>query len=215
MAKKITIKDNDTILFIGDSITDVNRREEAYAPLGRGYVNFAANLIIARHAEINLKIVNTGISGNTVRDLKKRWQKDCLDHRPNVLSIMIGINDLWRRFDSRPEQVPNAVYPEEYEATYRDILSQAKAACNPQFVLMEPFMFCSAKDNKMFQGLPPYIEIVNRLASEFDAIVVPLQTHINKALKSVPSAKWSGDMVHPATWAHAWIAERWLEATGL
>jgi acyl-CoA thioesterase-1 len=215
MAKKLSIKDGDTILFIGDSITDVDRRSEAHAPLGRGYVNFAANLIIARHAKIGLKVVNTGISGNTVRNLVTRWQTDCLDHKPAVLSIMIGINDLWRRFDKRPEQVANAVYPQEFEALYRDILSRAKAGPNPQLVLMEPFMFCSNLSDPMFQGLPPYIEIVRRLAKEYDAILVPLQTHIDKALTGVPMQKWSGDMVHPATWAHAWIAERWLDATGL
>ena len=215
MPHKLSIRDNDTILFIGDSITDVDRRSEAHRPLGRGYVNFAANLIIARHAQKSLKLINTGISGDTVRTMAKRWQTDCLDHKPAVLSILIGINDLWRRFDSRPEQVPNAVYPEEFEATYRDILKQAKASCDPQLVLMEPFMFCSDKANKMFQGLPPYIEAVRKLAREFGAIEVPLQTMIDKALTAVPPAKWSGDMVHPATWAHAWIAERWLETTGL
>jgi acyl-CoA thioesterase I len=215
MANKIALKDGDTILFIGDSITDVDRRKPEYAPLGRGYVNFAANLIIARHASLNLSIVNTGISGHTVRNLKKRWQTDCLDHKPQVLSIMIGINDLWRRFDSRPEQIANAVYPDEYAATYHDILQQARAAGIPQIVLMEPFMFCSNPDNKMFQGLPPYIETVRSLAREFDAVLVPLQTHIDKEITNVPSAKWSADMVHPAAWAHAWIAERWLEATGL
>ena len=215
MAARLTLKDNDTIVFIGDSITDVDRRSEHHAPLGKGYASFAANLIIARHASLSLKLINTGISGNTIRNLKKRWQVDCLDHKPAVLSILIGINDLWRRFDARPEQVPNAVYPEEFEATYRDILREAKASCNPRLVLMEPFMFCSDKTNKMFQGLPPYIEAVRKLAKEFGAIEVPLQTMIDKALTSVPPAKWSGDMVHPATWAHAWIAERWLETTGL
>jgi acyl-CoA thioesterase I len=215
MAKKVVLKDGDTVLFIGDSITDVDRRNEVHAPLGRGYVNFAANLLIARHASLDLKVVNTGISGHTVRNLVKRWHADCLDHAPAVISIMIGINDLWRRFDKRPEQIANAVYPEEYEAAYRSLLTQARAAGNPQLVLMEPFMFCNDKSDPMFQGLPPYIEIVRRLAKEFDAILVPLQTHIDKEITSVPPQKWSKDMVHPSTWAHAWIAERWLEATGL
>ncbi len=215
MAGKISLKDGETILFIGDSITDVNRRDEAYAPLGRGYVNFAANLIIARHAEKSPKVVNTGISGNTIRNLKKRWQADCLDHRPAVLSILIGINDLWRRFDKRPEQLANAVNPEEYEATYRELLAAAKATCSPQLVLMEPFMFCNEQKDAMFSALPLYIGAVRRLAQEFDATLVPLQTHIDKALTTIPPARWSGDMVHPATWAHAWIAERWLETTRL
>jgi len=215
MLQNIKLKDSDTILFIGDSITDVDRRKLEYAPLGRGYVNFAANLIIARHAQISLKVENTGISGDTVRNLKSRWRTDCLAHNPAVLSILIGINDLWRRFDSRPEQVANAVFPDEYETTYRELLREAKAHCNPQMVLMEPFMFCNDPAHQMFKELPSYIQVVHRLAREFNAVIVPLQTHIDKEIAHVPPQKWSGDMVHPATWAHAWIAENWLSATSL
>jgi acyl-CoA thioesterase-1 len=213
MLQNIKLKDNDMILFIGDSITDVDRRKPEYAPLGCGYVNFAANLIIARHAQISLKVENTGISGNTVRDLKKRWRTDCLAHNPAVLSILIGINDLWRRFE--PGKTADAVFPDEYEATYRELLRQAKVHCNPQMVLIEPFLFCNDPAQQMFKELPSYIQVVHRLAREFNAVIVPLQTYIDKEIAHVPPQKWSNDTVHPATWAHAWIAEKWLSATGL
>ena len=107
------------------------------------------------------------------------------------------------------------MYLDEYEATYRQLLTRAKQACNCQLVLAEPFMFCDDSDNAMFKGLGAYIEIVHKLAEEFDAVLVPLQEKINEKIKSVPTQKWADDMVHPFVWAHAWIGMRWLEAVCL
>jgi len=224
MQPKIDLKPSQTIVFIGDSITDMGRSQPAYRPLGFGYVHFVGNLLLAKYPQLNLNIVNTGISGNTVRDLKNRWVKDCLEHKPDILSVLIGINDLWRQY-GEPERMPAAVYPEEYELTYRRLLSlvsaeravagQAKQRCNSQLVLIEPFMFCDDAENKIFQDLRTYIRIVHNLAKEFDAVLVPLQGWIDEQIKQVPPEKWSQDSVHPYIWAHAWIAQRWLEATGL
>jgi len=111
--------------------------------------------------------------------------------------------------------LPTAVYADEYELTYRQLLSQAKKQCNCQLVLMEPFMFCNNPEYKMFKGLQSYIDIVDGLAEEFGAVLVPLQSEINKQIKQMPPEKWSLDSVHPYVWAHAWIAQRWLESTGL
>lgn len=210
MQSKIDLKPNQTIVFIGDSITDASRCEPAYKPFGLGYVHFAANMLMARYPELNLNIINTGISGNTVRDLKARWEKDCIRHKPNVLSILIGVNDLWRQY-GEPEILPEAVYPDEYQVTYRQLLSQARQKCNCRFVIMEPFMFCSDFNNKMLKGLRNYIEIVHKLAEDFDAVLVPLQSRIDKTINQVPPERWSDDMVHPYVWAHTWIAQRWLE----
>jgi len=214
MQTKIELKPNQTILFTGDSITDMGRLEPAYRPFGCGYVHFVANLLLAKYPQRNLNIVNTGISGNTIRDLQARWQKDCIKYKPDILSVLIGVNDLWRQH-AEPEYLPYAVYPDEYELTYRLLLSQAKEQCNCQLVLMEPFMFCGDKENQMFKGLRTYIKIVHKLAKEFDAVIVPLQSRIDEQMKQVTPDKWSADMVHPCVWAHAWIAQQWLEATGL
>jgi len=214
MQPKIVLKPNQTIVFIGDSITDMGRNQPAYRPLGSGYVHFVGNLLLAKYPQLNLNIINTGISGNTVRDLQKRWARDCLEYKPDVLSVLIGINDLCRQY-SEPEKVPAGVYPDEYESTYRQLLSQVKQKFNSQLVLIEPFMFCDDQKNKIFQDLRVYIRIVHNLSQEFDAVLVALQSWIDEQIKEVPPEKWSQDSVHPYIWAHAWLARQWLKAVGL
>lgn len=214
MRSKINLKPNQTIVFTGDSITDVFKGSPAYQPFGFGYVHFVANFLLAKYTRFNLNIVNTGVSGNTIRNLKARWQKDCIGHKPDILSVLIGINDLWRRH-AGPERLPEAVCPDEYELTHKQLLLEAKQKCNCRLVLMEPFMFCSDPENLMFIELRTYIQIVRNLARQFDALLVPLQKMIDEQIHEVPPEKWSLDFVHPYLWAHAWIAQRWLEVTGL
>ena len=212
MQVRIELKTNDTIVFIGDSITDAGRCEAAYEPLGCGYVHFVANWLLARYPEFNLNIINTGIGGNTIRDLEGRWARDCLGYEPDILSVLIGINDVWRQHTDRPDE---AVFLDEYNSTYKRLLSLAKEKCNCQLVLMEPFMFCDDAENPTYNSLKDSINTVNDLAKQFDAVLVPLQELIDKKIEEVPPYKWSDDMVHPYLWAHAWIAQRWLEATDL
>jgi len=214
MRSKIELKPNQTILFIGDSITDAGRLEPVYQPFGYGYVNFVANHLLAKYPQHNLSIVNTGVGANTIRDLKARWQKDCIKYKPDILSVLIGVNDLWRQH-AGPERLPEAVYLDEYELTYRRLLSSVSKQCNCRLVLMEHFMFSNNPRNPMFEGLRTYIQTVHKLAQEFDAVLVPLQSRIDEQIAQVPPEKWSADSVHPYVWAHAWIAQRWLEATGL
>ncbi len=214
MGQRLNLSGGETIVFIGNSITDAGRREPAYAPLGRGYVHFAANRLFAAYPDLELRIVNAGISGDTVKGMRGRWERDCISHQPDILSVLIGINDLWTQH-AGAEYLPYAVYPGEYELTYRQLLSQATERCECKIVLLEPFMFCDDPRNEMFAGLRVYIETVHRLGDEFDAVVVPLQERIDERIKTVAAAKWSDDMVHPHEWAHAWIAEQWLDVTGL
>ena len=214
MANKIELKPNDTIVFIGDSISDAGRTDPAYKPFGFGYVHFVANYLLGKYPKHNLNILNTGISGNTIRDLKARWQKDCLDHNPDILNILIGVNDVWRQFATEDE-LPYAVLLDEYKATYRELLTLAKRKCNSQLVICEPFMFCDDFYNPMFAHLRLYIEAIHRIADEFDACLVPLQKAIDEHIKGVPPHNWSIDSVHPEIWAHAWIAQQWLIAAGL
>jgi lysophospholipase L1-like esterase len=212
MQTMIELKPNDTIVFIGDSITDADRLERAYKPFGNGYVHFAANHLLAKYPEYNLRIINTGISGNTVRDLNKRWQKDCLNHKPDVLSILIGINDLCRQYENRMNE---AVFIKEYELTYERLLSMVKEKYNCQLVLMEPFLFCEDKTNPVYETLQEYIHAVHTLAEKFSAVLVRLKDSIDKKIKTVPQERWSDDMIHPYQWAHFWIAQRWLDTTKL
>jgi len=209
---RIKLKPDQTILFIGDSITDAGRLEAAYRPFGYGYVHFVAYRLLAKYPEYNINVINTGISGNTIRDLDYRWQQDCLDHKPDILSVLIGINDIFRQYTGRLDE---AVLLDEYQLTYKRLLSLVKEKYNCRLILMEPFMFCDDKTNPAYKSLQQYIHAVRSLAEEFDAVLVPLQELIDKKIKQVSPGKFSDDMVHPYVWAHAWIAQRWLAATKL
>ena len=214
MHETMQLEANDTIVFIGDSITAAERHRQAYRPLGFGYVHFAGNFLLARYPSLNLRIVNTGISGDTMIDMKNRWQTDCLAHRPNLLSILVGINDVWQR-TMEPDLAPNAAGPDKYEVTYDQLLAQAKEQCRCRLVLMESFLFCRDRGNVLYRALMPYVEAVRRLAVRHDAVLVPLQLHLDRQILEIPPERWSEDSVHPCLWAHAWIAQRWLDATGL
>jgi acyl-CoA thioesterase-1 len=211
VADGLVLKPNQTIVFIGDSITDAGRLQRAYRPFGNGYVNFTANYLVAKYPQLNFRIFNTGINGNTVRDLERRWERDCLSYKPDVLSVLIGINDLWRILTAGREK--QGVEVQEYESTYRKLLASVGQQGDYQLVLMEPFMFCDNAENEMFRRLPAYINAVHNLAEEFDAVLVPLQSAIDEKIRTVASDKWSDDMVHPYQWAHSWISQRWIEAT--
>jgi hypothetical protein len=102
---------------------------------------------------------------------------------------------------------------QEYESTYQRLLAAVRQQGDCQFVLMEPFMFCDDAEDRMFRGLPAYINAVHNIAEQFDAVLVPLQSAIDKQIKTIASDKWSDDMVHPYIWAHSWISQRWMEAT--
>ena len=214
MQPKVHLKANDTILFTGDSITAAERHQKAYRPLGFGYVHFAGNFLLAGYPKLNLHIMNTGVSGDTVIDLRHRWERDCLAHQPDVLSVLIGINDVWQ-LTMEPDLAQTAATPDEYELTYDQLLAQARQQCGCQLVLMEPFMFCRDPHDRVFRALTPYIEIVRRLAAKHKATAVFLQRELDALLAEVPPERWSEDAVHPCLWAHAWIAQRWLEATRL
>jgi len=214
MQQAIRLRANDTILFIGDSITAADRHRQAYRPLGFGYVHFAGNLVLARNPALNLKIINTGVSGDAVIDLKDRWQRDCIAHRPNILSVLVGINDVWRRA-MEPAMAERAATPAEFELTYDQLLAQAKERSGCQLVLMEPFLFCRDRENEVFRTLMPYLDVVRILAKRHEAALVPLQREIDRHIVEIPPERWSPDTVHPYLWAHAWIAQQWLDATGL
>jgi lysophospholipase L1-like esterase len=214
MPSTLQLRANDTILFIGDSITAAERHRQVCGPLGFGYVHFAGNFLLARYPQLDLKIVNTGVSGDTLHDMKQRWEKDCLAHRPNVVSVLVGVNDAWQ-LTMEPQHAPSASTPHEYEVTFGQLLALTRRRCNCRLVLMEPFMFCRDPENEVFRALTPYVAAVRRLAARYEATLVPLQSEIDRLLDVVPPEKWSADTVHPYLWAHAWIAQRWLEATGL
>jgi lysophospholipase L1-like esterase len=186
------------ILFQGDSITDGNRGRSADPNhiLGHGY----AFIIAARHGaafpELNLDFINRGVSGNTVLDLEKRWQKDTLDLKPDVLSILIGVNDHAQH-----------VALDQYEHVYDKLLTETKAA-NPgiKLVLGEPFVKPTGKIN---DDLTKRQEIVARLAQKHGAAIVHFQKVFDEAAKRAPADYWIWDSVHPTYRGHQLMADEW------
>lgn len=194
-----------TVLFQGDSVTDCGRRDDRDG-LGDGYVRMLSGRLLASFASCGLNIVNRGISGNKVGDLQQRWKNDCLEVKPDVLSILIGINDTWKRY-SRNEPVST----QQFYERYNDILSQTRSAL-PQcrLVLCEPFVLPCPPDRLLWrEDLDPKLEVVHRLAHEYNALLVPFDTIFTEALAQQTPQYWAGDGVHPSVAGHGLMADAW------
>jgi lysophospholipase L1-like esterase len=216
-ARRHLVTTGDTILFQGDSITDAGRsRKEADIPnhqpaLGNGYVWIAsADLLVNRPVE-NLKILNRGISGNKVYQLSERWQPDCLDLLPNLLSILIGVNDLWHTLDRKYNGTV-----EVYERDFRALLGRTKKALPKiKFVVCEPFVLrCGAVNDKWFPVFDEYRIAARRVAEVFQAAFVPFQAMFDKATKLAPPEHWAADGVHPTAAGAALMADKWSQVVG-
>lgn len=206
-----------TILFQGDSITDVGRDRKRKTAndarsLGRGYPLLVASGLLSESPAGGYKIHNRGISGNKVPDLKKRWQADCLDIKPDVLSILIGVNDIWHKLNGRYDGTV-----ETYETGFHDLLIETQAALpKTRIVICEPFVLkCGAVNDKWFPEFDQRREVANQLASDLGFTLVPFQSMFNKALDQAPPQYWAGDGVHPTLAGHALMAKTWREVVGV
>ena len=196
------------VLFQGDSITDAGRSREDDAELGNGYVAMVAAWHAAGNPGDDVRFVNRGISGNRTKDLLARWEEECLDLHPDVLSILIGVNDVWRRYDN-----DDPTSRADFERTYRTMLEQAVAAGIARLVLCEPFVLPVPEDRKEWrEDLDPKIAAVRDLAREFGALYVPLDGMFAAAATRRPPEFWAHDGVHPTPAGHALIARAWLDA---
>lgn len=204
------LKDGELVLFQGDSITDAGRNRNDINDLGLGYPMFIASWFSALYPDKNVRFINRGISGDRVRNLKARWQEDCLDLKPDWVSILIGINDCWRRYDSND---PTSV--EAFESDYRYILDQVKEKLNAKIILCEPFVLPTPEDRVQWrEDLDPKIHVVRKLAREYGAIFIPLDGIMAQACARKEPAFWAADGVHPTPAGHALIAQAWLKAVG-
>ncbi len=200
---------NQTLVFAGDSITDAGRRGAA-APYGNGYMSMVHSLMLARYPDLRLRFVNRGVSGDTSRDLAARWERDVLAEQPDWLSVMIGINDVWRIFGSNPHEAPPIT---EYEATLDRLLDQG---CNAgaKLILMTPYMIEADQGVAMRRRMDRYGGVVEQLAEKHNAILVRVQAAFDVVLAHTPANNWSDDQIHPNNAGHAVIALAWLQATG-
>ena len=209
----LRIENGQKILFIGDSVTDCgSSTSENINFLGHGYPIFIASLLGANMPELELTFVNRGISGNRVCDLRKRWQKDVIDHKPDIVSILIGINDVWRRYDCN-----SATPADAFERDYRFILEKTLHDLpGVQIVMMEPFLLPIPEDRRLWRNdLDIKIQVVRDLAEESADALVPLDGIFAAAACKREKSFWTPDGVHPAAPGHALIAESWIDAAGL
>ncbi|MEU4391884.1 SGNH/GDSL hydrolase family protein [Kribbella sp. NPDC023855] len=187
-----------TIVFAGDSVTDCGRRSDP-AGLGDGYVK---NLYDALGPD-RPRIVNVGISGNRAKDLEARWQTDVLAHEPDLVSVLIGINDTWRRYDK-----DDPTSTESFERSYRALLDGVQA----QFVLVEPFLLAVKEEQHEWrEDLDPKIEVVRRLAAEYGALLVPADVELNRQAATVGAVTLADDGVHPSHAGHEALANLWQQ----
>jgi acyl-CoA thioesterase I len=203
------LNDNDRILFIGDSVTDCGRSREDDNQLGDGYAALIAAWYSALHPQQCVTFLNRGIGGNRVRDLRARWSVDCLALRPTLVSILVGINDTWRRYDSN-----DPTSTEAFEQDFRAILDVTRTTLGARLVLLEPFVLPVPADRKAWRvDLDPRIQVVRQLAGEYSASLIPLDGIFAQAAAAHRDpAFWAADGVHPTPAGHALIAQAWLNA---
>lgn len=209
------IKDGDKFLFTGDSITDCARREDQYRPYGTGYVNFFRNMMLVSEPEKNVEIINTGIGGNTVEDLRSRCVDDVLSHKPDLLSVKIGINDC-NRYVTDPEN-NNLQSPDNYRKIYHQILSDTKKELpNVKILLIDPFYASLDNNNivsesyrgKVSETLSEYIQTVKELSEEFGTLRVKTHEIFHNYFKFFsPKVCFPHEPVHPNEPGHMIIAE--------
>jgi acyl-CoA thioesterase I len=197
------IKPNARVLFIGDSITDAGRDRSDPLSLGDGY----AAVVARTYSSSGVRFLNRGISGNRVRDLKARWQVDCLDLAPDLLSIMIGVNDTWRRYDR-----DDPTSAEAFEADLKTILAQVRTALPAtRLVVLEPFLLPVSEAQAAWrEDLDPKLAAVRRQADAFGATLVPLDVVLTEAALKTGPAALAHDGVHPTPEGHTLIAQTWL-----
>lgn len=213
--KRVTINKDDIILFQGDSITDAGRKKDdpafnAAGALGSGYAMIAASDLLFKYAGKNLKIYNRGISGNKVYQLAERWEKDCLDIKPNVLSILIGVNDFWHKILGRYDGTI-----ETYRKDYKALLDRTKQKLpEVKLIIGEPYAVKGIKavDDKWYPSFNDYRAAAKEIAESYDAVFIPYQAIYDKAQKEAPGVYWTADGVHPTLAGANLMAHAWMEA---
>lgn len=204
----LKIKNGETLLFIGDSITDCGRRAEN-APLGNGYVKLFNDMAAIREPAKKIHIINKGIGGDTVKGMQNRWADDVLRHKPDWLSVKIGINDL----HGYMRRNPDCISPENFLSCYDDILAQTKKklpAC--KILLIAPFYISTSRSktsvrSQVLKLLPQYLAVVEQLSAKYKTPLVETHKLFTKLLKYNEPDTFCQEPIHPNLTGHMVIAE--------
>ncbi len=205
------LKTGQKIVMIGDSITDAGRRE-IEPPYGVGYMTLVRSFVTALHPELDLTWANRGVGGDTVRHLDARWTADVVDERPDVLTVMIGINDVWRAFG---ENVHEAVPEDEYRATLSRLIGAARRDDGPDLYIGSPYMIEADRSDPMRVAMDSRVAIARDVAADVGAIFIDVQAAFDRVLATTSNAAWAADRIHPNQPGHAVIAVEFLRAFGI
>ncbi len=215
---KTELKKGSVILFQGDSITDEGRKKDILeandsGALGKGYAANAAGEILGDNAELGLQFYNRGISGNKIPDLAARWQKDCIELKPDILSILIGINDIWHTIAFGANYQGTIA---DYEEGYRQLIKDTLAAkADTRIVICEPFTTRENFKSREGKTAADYAVVAKRIADDMKLTFVAFQTEFDKACKAAPGKFWLWDGIHPSTAGHALMSQVWRRAVGI
>ena len=206
------LSESDLILFQGDSITDAGRLGSSDG-LGGGYVSMIPGILAGKYPGRRYRIINRGIGGDRTVELLARWKTDCLDLRPDVLSIMIGVNDVWRL---RGEWTGQAFIPfPEFKANFIRLLDQAVAAGITRFFLVSPSAIENNQDAELNRHLDERAALVKELAVAYQGVYVPVRETQKRMLAEYSTVNWTSDGCHPSAAGHALLAQTWVTAAGL
>ena len=210
------LEKNDTLLFIGDSISDYERKrpvgEGLFNALGHSYVACAGALLNCMYPELHLRVINMGVSGNQVRDLDARWQTDVMDLQPQWVSVLIGINDVWRQFDC-PQMPETHVSLQEYEETYARLIERTLPQVKGM-ILMTPYYMEPNRQDPMRARMDEYGAVVRKLADKYHLTFVDLQAGWDRLFQHMHSTNIAWDRVHPNQTGCMYIAKQFLQAIG-
>jgi len=213
--EQVKIEPDNTILFIGDSITDVGRDRENDDDLGHGYPMLVAAHLANKYPNYDLTFYNRGISGDKVINLKERWEEDCLELNPDVVSILIGINDVGMTINTGLQETEEDLA--KFEEDYRYLLKSLAHRTDARVVLMEPFVLPYPKDRQNWRKyLDPCIQIIRRLANDYHTALIPLDGLMHaKGIENGYQTYTGKDGVHPTLTGHALIADAWIHQLNL
>lgn len=208
------IEPGSKLLFVGDSITDCNRARPVAEgnEVGNGYVAQINALLGALYPAHGIRVFNMGMNGNTVRDLKARWRKDVLDQQPDWLVIFIGINDVWRQFDT-PLRTEQHVLIDEYRRELDSLIKQALPHLQG-VVLMTPYFLEPNHDDPMREAMDAYCAVVRELAEMHHAVLVDTQAAMDALLAHTHPMSLAWDRVHPNQTGHMALALAFMRAVG-
>lgn len=209
------LEQNDRLIMAGDSVTDCGRRYESlpggWGSFGDGYVGYVDGFLAAMYPELKLLVANEGVSGNDIVDLEKRWDEDVLALKPDWISVMIGVNDVWRQFDGLVMPV-RKVLPDEFRTIYEGLIQRTLPQVKGM-ILISPIMMEANDENPMKQCVRVYAGIAKELAEKYNLIYVDVQSRIDAFLaEGMNEYILCSDRVHPNNKGHAIIAKAIMDA---